>query len=318
LKKDAMRKSLAISAVLHAVALLWGLITFNAAPFEPSDSQAIPVEFVSATDFSKMTAGIPDAAVAEKPKPVAEKVAETKTPPTPAQKISEKQEIVTATAEPPPSPETKKPEPKAKPIPAAAESKPEKTEKVEQKTDPIAEALKKEESKKEKEKESEQKQAEAKPTPLPPKRPAPPQPKFDAAKVAALLDKRDPQRQAIAGDAINTAPSLGTPGANAPELSQSELDALIARLRRLWSPPVAFAETGNAITIRIILGRDRRLVGGPEVKTAGKGPMYEAARDAAIRALYQAQPFDMLRTETFETWRDMEITFDPRWMFSRG
>ena len=76
--------------------------------------------------------------------------------------------------------------------------------------------------------------------------------------------------------------------------------------------------SGNAITVRILLGRDRRLIGGPEVKTSGKGPMYDAARDAAIRALYQAQPFDMLRAETFETWRDMEITFDPRWMFSRG
>ena len=40
--KDAMRKSLAISAVLHAVALLWGLITFNATPFESAEARLDP------------------------------------------------------------------------------------------------------------------------------------------------------------------------------------------------------------------------------------------------------------------------------------
>lgn len=308
-----MRKSLAISAVLHATALLWGLISFNATPFESAEAQSIPVDFVSATDFSKLTAGTKQAPKAETPKPLVEKVAEKKPAPEPAQKITEKPKIVTAsTAEPPPTPETKKPEPKAKPVPAAAEAKPEKTEKVEQKTDPIAEALKKEETKKE----TEDKQAEAKPTPLPPKRPAPPQPKFDASKVAALLDKRDPQRQAAAGDVMNASASLGAPSANAPELSQSELDALRARLMQLWNPPIGIQAAGTmVIRIRVILGRDRRLIGPPQVITSGKGNMYESARDSAIRAVFRAQPFDMLRTETFETWRDMEITFDPRDMF---
>lgn len=308
-----MRKSLAISAVLHATALLWGLITFNATPFETAEAQSIPVDFVSATDFSKLTAGSRDAPKTDTQKPLVEKVAEKKPAPEKAEKITEKPEIVTAsTAEPPPTPESKKPEPKAKPVPQA-EAKPEKAEKVEQKTDPIAEALKKEEKK---EKESEQKQAEAKPTPLPPKRPAPPQPKFDAAKVAALLDKREPQRHAATGDVLNASASLGAPNGNAPQLSQSELDALRARLMQLWNPPVGIQAAGTMIIrIAVTLGRDRRLVGAPRVITSGHGFMFESARDSAIRALYRGQPFDMLRAETFETWHEMEITFDPRDMF---
>ena len=218
---------------------------------------------------------------------------------------------MTASTEPPPTPETKKPDPKAKPV-QQAEAKPEKVEKVEPKVDPIAEAIKKEETKKE----SEQKQAEAKATPLPPKRPAPQQPKFDPSKIqAVLLDKRDPRRQAMTGEVLNDSSSLGAPTANAAELSQDEMSALQARLQRLWTPPIAFAESGTKITVRIILGRDKRLVGGPEVLTSGKGPMFDAARDAAVRAIFQAQPFDMLRPETFEAWRDMEVVFDPRFMF---
>lgn len=308
-----MRKCLIISAVAHAVALLWGLISFNAAPFEASASAPIPVEFVSITEFSKMTAGTPNAAKVETPKPKVEKVADKKpTPPEIAQKITEKPEIVTASTEPPPTPDSKKPDPKAKPVPHA-DAKPEKAEKSEQKVDPIAEALKKEEKK---EKESEQKQSEAKPTPLPPKRPAPPQPKFDPSKVAALLDKRDPQRQAYTGETINQTASLGAPTGTSPELSSSELNALQARLQRFWSPPVGITiATEMIIEVRIVLGRDRRLIGQPVVVTSGKGIMYEAAKDAAFRSIYQSQPFDMLRPETYETWRELNLVFDPKTMF---
>ncbi|HKY85348.1 MAG TPA: hypothetical protein VJL90_01145, partial [Pseudorhodoplanes sp.] len=217
-----------------------------------------------------------------------------------------------STAEPPPTPETKKPDPKAKPVPQA-DAKPEKAEKSEQKVDPIAEALKKEEKK---EKDTEQKQSEAKPTPLPPKRPAPPQPKFDPSKVAALLDKRDPQRQAYTGETVNQTASLGAPSANSPELSQDEMNAFQARLQRHWSPPVGIMTAGSmVIEVRIMIGRDRRVIGQPQVITSGKGVMYEAAKDAAFRSIYQSQPFDMLRNETYETWRDFTITFDPKTMF---
>ncbi|MES1156000.1 MAG: cell envelope biogenesis protein TolA, partial [Pseudorhodoplanes sp.] len=69
------------------------------------------------------------------------------------------------------------------------------------------------------------------------------------------------------------------------------------------------------IRISVVLGRDRRLVGAPRVISSGQGFMFESARDSAVRALYRAQPFDMLRAETYETWHEMEITFDPRDMF---
>jgi colicin import membrane protein len=311
-----MRKSLAISAALHAAGpLLWALLLLiglvKSAPNEFEQPPSIAVDFISVSDFSKMTAGTPDAAKAPAPKQKAEKVAEKKPAPDTSDKVSEKPEIVTASTEPPPTPETKKPDPKAKPV-QPTEAKPEKVEKTDPKVDPIAEAIKKEEAKKE----PEQKQAEAQATPLPPKRPAQQQPKFDPSKIqAVLLDKRDPRRQAMTGEVLNDSASLGAPNANAAELSQDEMSALQARLQRLWTPPIAFAESGTRITVRIILGRDKRLVGGPQVLTSGKGPMFDAARDAAVRAIFQAQPFDMLRPETFEAWRDMEVVFDPRFMF---
>jgi colicin import membrane protein len=34
-----------------------------------------------------------------------------------------------------------------------------------------------------------------------------------------------------------------------------------------------------------------------------------------VRAVFLSQPFDMLKPEHYELWKEIEITFDPRYMF---
>ena len=36
---------------------------------------------------------------------------------------------------------------------------------------------------------------------------------------------------------------------------------------------------------------------------------------AAVRAVLQGQPYTMLRDETYEQWKYMDIDFDPKQMF---
>jgi colicin import membrane protein len=291
-----MRTGVVISSVGHAVALLWGLITFNAAPLDAPRQESMPVDIVTPSEFSEVMKGVQSAPKAEEPKPLADKQGEVKPPKETTPKVSEKPEIVTSSAQPPP---------------AAAEKpdKPEKKKEPEPKADPIAEALKKDDA---------QKKAEIK-TPLPPKRPTPsqpPQPKFDAAKVAALLDKRNPQRQAATGPVPESAPALGAEAGESARLSQSELDALRARLMQLWNPPIGIRNAEDMIIkVRVRFNPDGRLASPPLVVTSGSGPLFNSARDSAIRALYRGQPFDMLRKETYDAWKDVEITFDPRDMF---
>lgn len=314
-----MRTGTTISAAAHVGVLLWAVLVFDVKPLENAGAESIPVDFVSATEFSKMTEGVRNAQKQEQPKPLVEKQGEKKPVLEQAEKLTEKQEIVTPkeATPPPPTPEPKKAEPKPEPAP-----KPEKAEQKnpEPKADPIAEALKKEEKKKKPEEKPTEAKAEAKNVPLPQKKPPKPQPpKFDPAQVAALLDKRDPQRHAATGDVINRTASLGAPGANAPELSQSELDALRARLIQLWNPPIGIRNAGDmVIRVRVLLRPDGTLAGPPSVLTSGRGPMFESARDSAIRAIFRGQPFDMLRPQTYETWKDIEVTFDPRDMLFRG
>lgn len=311
-----MRRALIISTVAHAVAIGWGLVSFATRLHETPPVDSMPIDIISADQLSKITAGA-KTGEKDKAKPLVEKVAEPKPVDDPMGKISEKKEITTASApEPPPKPAEKPPEkkPEPKPVEKAEQPKPKDEakpveKKPEPKVDPIAEALKKDEAKKPKPKQ------EARTPPPQPQQPKQEQ-KFDATRIAALLDKRDPQRHAATGETLNMAPALGTSRGNAAQLSQSELDALRARLMQLWNPPVGNQNPEELIVrVRIQLTQDGKLAGPPMVLTSGNSVRFQTARDSAIRAVFRAQPYNMLRKETYETWKDIEVTFDPRDMF---
>lgn len=288
-----MRTGLTISCAGHATVLLWSVLTLVMRPYHVDSTEALPIDVISTTEFSQMTNGAKTAPPAEKPKLLAEKVAEPTPVADPSAKLA-KTEIKAAT-DVPPVPEPKPPEPKAKkpPTPAA---------------DPIAEALKKDDDKK-----PEPKKPDPKP-PTPPKKPAQqePAPAFDPRQVALLLDKRTPQREVMTGTGITNTSSLGGRGV-ADQLSQSETTALRARLEQLWNVPAGVKDPRElTLDVEIKLNPDGTLAAAPVVLTTGNSPMFQAASDSAKRAVYQGQPYSMLRPEHYELWRDIVVTFDPQ------
>jgi len=274
-----------MSVGLHGAVLLWAAISFAGKAYEVKPTESLPVEFINDKDFSELTKGIKEAPKpVEKPKPLVEKKAdEVKPVEDQTPKITEKKEIAPTQ---------------------------QKTEQAQQKPDPIADKLKHEPPPKE--------QAQTQ-TPTPPKKPPlppKPQPKFDANKIAALLDKRDPQRMAAAGAEINTAPGLGVNSGSSATLSASELDALKHRLMALWNPPIGAQNAQQyQVTIRIRFKRDGTLSGGPQVLTTGSGPQFEAMRDSAVRAVFVGQPYTMLRPDHYDIWKEIDFTFDTTQMF---
>ena len=312
MKLPENRTGLIISASAHAAFFAWGLFSFAANPLEAKPQDSMPVDIISTKEFSELTAGAKNAKKAETPKPLVDKIGEKKPAEEITPKVTEKQQEIrtTSSAEPPPPAPTPKKEeakPENKPSPPQQEAKPDKKPPPEMKVDEIAEAIKKEQAKK--------KAAEAKAKAEQQKQ-QPPQPKFDANQIAALLDKRTPQRVASTGAEVNQTPSLGAPSAMALQMSQNELDAMRARLMQLWSPPAGVQNPEQLVVrVRIQLTKDGRLAGTPSVVSRGNGPLYETSRDSALRALYRGQPYDMLSPANYEIWKDVEITFDPREMF---
>src|SRR5439155_9728456 len=146
--KSEMRTATTISAIAHGAVLLWSVWSLAAKPLANPPSDALPVDIVTAAEFSQITQGVKEGPKAENQKPLVEKIAEAKPVEDPTAKVVEKKEVKAA-REPPPAPEAKPVE--AKPEEKKAEQKPEesKPEKkaADAKPDPIAQAIEKAESK---------------------------------------------------------------------------------------------------------------------------------------------------------------------------
>jgi hypothetical protein len=271
--------------------LAWGLIAFAARPNEAPQAEPLPVEFVSATEFSQLTAGAKNAPKPiEDAKPLADKVGDPKPVDELAPKVADKPEIKT-TSEPKAAEKVEKPKDKPKPDQVAEALKKNETKKPpkkppEFKPDQIAEQLKKDETKK-------------------------PPSKFDANQITALLDKREPQRQLATAETLNGRANLGTQSGHAAQLSQSELDALRARLSQCWSPPAGVdANSKLYVTLHVLFKPDAALSQEPEVVEDSATSLGPALAESAKRALMSCQPFTMLKPEHYDLWKDIEIKFN--------
>jgi outer membrane biosynthesis protein TonB len=323
-----MRTGLTISTLLHLALLVWLLVTLPSTKIE--STEAIPVDMISDTELTQITAGLKTGEKTPTPKPIVDKVAdETKTVKDPTAKVSDKPEIApTAAAAPPPPPAPKPPEtkpPEAKPPepqPEKAEAKPDKPEPD---VDAIAEALKREEAKKKEEakklaeakkREEAKKKEEARKREEAKKRE---QEKFDAASIEsrlALLDRRAPQRNAATGASLNQVASIGAPTGAAATLSVSELAALQARLRDCWDVPVGVQNARDLIvTVRIQFRKDGALAADPMVMNRSGAPLFQVAAEAAVRGIRKCAPYTFMPPAKYDVWKDVEVNFDPREMF---
>jgi outer membrane biosynthesis protein TonB len=283
-----MRRATAISLVGHGAILAWALISF-ARPFEPTTTEMFPVDVLTATEFNKVAAGDLKAPISETPKPVVDKIAEPTPPPEDPNAKVDKKDITAS---------TDKTDPEPPPPPKPVEKK-----EPEKKVDPIAEALKKEETKKP------EKKVEK---PLE-KKPEIKERTFDKRQIADLLDKKKPTRVAAAGPDLNNVVSRGAPKGSAPTLTANELALIQRRLTQNWNTN-GIDMRGIVVEINIRLRIDGSLAVEPEIATRERGPRYEAAIRSARAAVMRSVPFEFLLPSRFEHWEKLELNFVPEQM----
>jgi len=294
-------KTLAASIALHVLVIGWGLVSFSTKAFESVPEESLPVDIISADQRAKVTAGM-KTGKKENPKPLVEKVAEAKPVDDAVGKITEKAPVVTDTAPPPqPKVEEKPVEKKPDPPKPVAESKPKEEPKPEKKpeppkVDPIAEALKKEEKK-----------PPPKPQAVASKPPEPAKPKtertFDQSKIAALLDKRDPSRQAVTGETLNSNAALGLAHGKSADNSATWGSMFKQQVERCWKKPYGGIESQKpeaAFAIR--LKRDGTLEGMPVPEGTPATPYLRVYQESALRAIIECQPYN-LPAAFFEEWK---------------
>jgi outer membrane biosynthesis protein TonB len=309
--KVKVDKTLVASAALHVLVLGWGLVSFSSKAFESMPEESLPVDIISADQLAHVTAGM-KTGKKENPKPLVEKVAEAKPVEDAVGKVSEKPPVVTDTTPPPPpkpvdKPVEKKPDP---PKPVAEEKPKEEPKPIEKKpdppkVDPIAEALKKEEKKP-----PPKPQAQAAAPPQPPKPKA--ERTFDQTKIAALLDKRDPTRQAVTGDTLNSNAALGLAHGKAADNSATWGAMFQSQVERCWKKPYGGIESQNPeVAFEIKLKRDGTLEASPVPEGTPATPYLRVYQESALRAIIECQPYN-LPAAYFDEWKYFAPVFTER------
>jgi colicin import membrane protein len=273
--------------------------------------ESLPVDIISADQLAKVTAGM-KTGKKENPKPLVEKVAEAKPVDDAVGKITEKAPVVTDSTPPPqPKVEEKPVEKKPDPPKPVAEQKPKEEPKpIEKKPeppkiDPIAEALKKDEKK-----------PPPKPQAQAAKPPEPAKPKkdyvFDQSKMAALLDKRDPSRQSIIGETLNSNAALGLAKGKASDNSATWGSMFRRQVENCWKKPYGGVEQERPeIAFAIRLKRDGTLEGMPVPDGTPPSPYARAYQESALRAIIQCQPYN-LPAVYFEEWKAFTPVFQEK------
>lgn len=294
-------KTLVASIALHVLVIGWGLVSFSSKAFESMPQEALPVDIISSDQLAKVTAGM-KSGKKENPKPLVEKVADAQPVEDAVGKITEKAPVVTDTTPPPqPKPVEKPVEKKPDPPKPVVENKPKEEPKPLEKKpdppkiDPIAEALKKEETKKPTPK------TEAKAAPTQPSKPR--ERTFDQSKIAALLDKRDPSRRAVTGDTLNSNAALGLSTGKAADNSATWGALFRSQVDRCWKKPYGGIEVQKSEAAFVIkLKRDGTLEGMPVPEGTPPTPYLRVYQESALRAIIECQPYN-LPPAFFDEWK---------------
>lgn len=276
-----MRTGVTVSAGLHGAVLVLTMIAWPFSSPVPAEPVVLPVELLTIADETN----IRNETQAEDAKPEEE----------PAQA----EEVKTAAVEP-----------EAEPPAELAPTPLERDVKIPEETltpEPKAEAP----------------EPPVKPRPKPPAPPKPrPKEEFNVDSIIGLLDQRQeeemqegPTPKPAANDQQLAAVGL----ANA--LTLSEMDAFKVQVGRCWNVPVGAPNANELIVLmHIQLRPDGTLMAPPEFVDESRynsgDAYYRAAADAARRAVIQCQPYT-LPAQKYETWREIEMQFDPSMMAGR-
>jgi outer membrane biosynthesis protein TonB len=201
------------------------------------------------------------------------------------------------------APVVKKAEPKKEPPKPVAKPEPKKAEEVVEKKPFDPDEGKEKPIEKEKPKEEAKKQD-------------------DFSKMMADLEKEAEKNKPDAKDAAATEENKtisDKPYDDSMPLSISQLDAIRGQFIPCWSPPAGAKDAGNLVVILKAqydpTGKLLDVKIRPDMQSRyASDTFFRAAADAAIRAVNMplCNPLKNLPQDKYGSWRDMELTFDPK------
>ena len=140
-----------------------------------------------------------------------------------------------------------------------------------------------------------------------------------AAKVAdevANLINNEESRGATTGQGGQQ--TLGKETGRSATLSQTEMGALVAAMRKCYNPPLGAAEEGAKARLLVRLNPDGTVSGQPQILSSTGPTQAQTNASAAVRAVLrcgQQGEYAFLDPSKYDQWREIDVTFDPSQLF---
>jgi outer membrane biosynthesis protein TonB len=161
-----------------------------------------------------------------------------------------------------------------------------------------------------------------KPIAQPKAKPKPPQ-RFDADRVAALIDKSlkaQAQSQPAQQDKLAAAVRASQPASlDGKRLTATLAAVLKAQVTRCWALDPGMRDIDNMqVQILVQFNEDGTIIGMPQIAPAFQQRFNDPAQapfrvfaESARRAVQRCAPYDLPR-EMYAEWRNVQLNFDPR------
>jgi outer membrane biosynthesis protein TonB len=279
----ARKKGFAYSIALHLLLLLliiFGLPSLlkNEPPIEPP---TITVELLPITGVTNVKPN--DGEITEKPKPEEPKKEPEQKKPAPPVKTTP------ATTPPPPKPEPAPQKPEPKPEPKKVEKKPDEKK-------PILKPEAKKEAKVE--------DLDA---------------ILKAVKNTAQKEKKTEKTDDKKDNSSATSKATSSKYDASQPMSLSEIDAIMSQIAKCWSPPAGAKDAQNLV---VVIDAEFNVDGSyvkAEIASESRSrynsdPFFRTAAESALRAVRQCSPIKNLPPEKYETWKNLELHFDPKYL----
>ncbi len=99
-------------------------------------------------------------------------------------------------------------------------------------------------------------------------------------------------------------------------LSLSERDAIVSQFYRCWSIPAGAKDAyALVVTLKLVVASDgtvQQIELAKDKARYGSDTFFRAAADSAVRAVKMCSPLKNLPPDKYDTWKDMELTFNPK------
>ena len=273
----------------------------------------MPVDIISADQLAKVTAGM-KTGKKENPKPLVEKVAEAKPVEDAVGKITEKPPVVTDTA-PPPQPKVggKAGREEARSAEAGRREQAEGRAEADREEAGSAQGRSDRGSPEEGREEAAAEAAGPGRASRRSRRSRRPSAPSISRRSRRLLDKRDPSRQAVTGDTLNSNAALGLARARPRTIPRPGARCSSQQVERCWKKPyggIEVAETGSGFRHPAEARRHARGHAGVR-KARRRRRILRVYQESALRAIIECQPYN-LPAAFFDEWKYFSPVFTER------